>query len=77
MLIRIEYAKGDKLLHGKDLKIPEIKPTVHKILHTVSLDDFISVFCNTFDYEELPYDPKIKVNAVIDLDTFLVYTPQY
>ena len=76
MLIRIEYTKGDKLLYGKDLKIPEIKPN-HKILHTASLDDFTSVFCNMFDYEELTYDSKIKVDAVIDLDTFLVYPPQY
>ncbi len=72
MLIEIESYKGNRLLHGKKLKISEIKAFLKEI---GTVEDEISLFCTRFAYEELPYDPNIQVDLCIDLDTFLVIVP--
>ena len=78
MLIAIESIYGDKLLHGKRLKLSEIKSQLESLFSTVDEKDFVPIACARLGFEELPYDDREqKVDLVIDLSTHKVYKPQY
>ena len=55
MLIEIESAYGNKLIHGSHLNREELQNALKEILQTVSEKDFPSSFCARYGYEELPY----------------------
>ena len=77
MLIEIESTYGDKLIHGSHLDRKELQNALKKILQTVSEEDFLSVFCARYGYEELPYSDTVHVDYTIDLDTHLLIKPKY
>jgi len=77
LIIEIESYYGDKILHGKHLKRRDIENALDEILQHVNESDFPSVFCARYDYEELDYSDSIDVDYVIDLDTHLIFKPQY
>ncbi len=77
MLIEIESAYGDKLIHGSRLDSEELHNALKEILQTVSEKDFPSVFCARYGYEELPYSNTVHVEYTIDLDTHLLIKPKY
>ena len=77
MLIKLESAYGDRLIHGKKLTKSELQYAMDEILKSVEERDFLSVFCACYSYEELKYDDTIRVDYVIDLDTHLLITPKY
>ena len=71
MLIAIESYYGNYLLHGKKLKISEIKAYMKTIEDG---HDFVSVFCSRFGYEVLPYDEYLTADIVIDADTHRIFS---
>ena len=77
MLIEIESAYGDKIIHGRRLNICELKKTMEEILEIVNEKDFTSVFCSRFQYEEIPHSNDIRVDYKMDLDTHLLFKPEY
>lgn len=77
MLIEIESAFGDTLLHGKSLPAAELKSQVKRILSEAGEEDFISIFCARCEYEVLSHSSGQPVDYVIDLDAHLVYSPKY
>ena len=77
MLIEIESAYGDKLIHGSHLDREELQNALKEILQAVSEKDFPSVFCAHYGYEELPYSDTVHVDYTIDLDTHLLIKPKY
>ena len=46
-----------------------------ELLKLAGAKDFLSVFCMRYDYEKLPFDPYMRVDYVVDLDTNWVYKP--
>ena len=77
MLIEIESVYGDKIIHGRHLSINELKSAVEEILEIVNEKDFTPVFCFRFQYEVIPYSNDIRVDYRIDLDTHLLFKPEY
>ena len=77
MLIEIESAYGDKLIHGSHLDREELQNALKEILQAVSEKDFPSVFCAHYGYEELPYSDTVHVDYTIDLDTHLLIKPKH
>ncbi len=77
MLIEIESAYGDKIIHGRHLNINELKNAMEEILEIVNEENFTSVFCSRFQYEEMPHSNDIRVDYTIDLDTHLLFKPEY
>ena len=77
MLIEIESAWGDILLHGKRLEREELQAAVRELLASVPEQDFADAFCSRFGCEALPYDKDIYADYVIDLDTHRVRKPKY
>ncbi|MBE6566627.1 MAG: hypothetical protein E7659_05945 [Ruminococcaceae bacterium] len=77
MLIEIESAYGDKIIHGRHLSINELKSAMEEILEIVNEKDFTSVFCSRFQYEEIPHSNDIRVDYRMDLDTHLLIKPEY
>ena len=76
MLLEIESAYGDKIIHGRYFDINELQNTIKEILETVGEENFTSVFCSRFKYEEIPYSDDISVDYTIDLDTHLLFKHQ-
>ncbi len=74
MLIEIESFYGNHLLHGKKLKVSEVKAFIKSM---GGIDDPVSLFCARFAYEELPYREDIRVDLTIDLDTHRVIVWEY
>ena len=77
MLIEIESAYGNKLIHGSYLDRKEVQNALKEILQTVSEKDFPSTFCARYGYEELPYSNTVHVEYTIDLDTHLLIKPKH
>ena len=76
MLIELESAYGDKLIHGKYLTKNTLQCAMDEILKSVAEKDFLSVFCARFGYEELQNSDTLRVDYVIDLDTHLLIKPK-
>jgi len=78
MLVFIESFYGNRLLTGKRCSEKELwqrmKCVVGKIEKT---EDFTPLFCRLYEFDELPMCDDTEVDFVIDLDTCLVYSPQY
>ena len=77
MLIEIESAYGDKLIHGSHLDREELQNALKEILQTISEKDFPSVFCARYEYKELDCSDTVHVDYTIDLDTHLLVKPKY
>ena len=77
MLIEIESVYGDKIIHGRHLSINELKSAMEEILEIVNEKDFTPVFCSRFQYEVIPYSNDVRVDYRIDLDTHLLFKPEY
>ena len=77
MILYIESVYGDVLLHGKSMEESELRRRTNERLKLVSAKDFLSSFCMRYDFEELPFDPHMKVDYIVDLDTNWVYKPIY
>lgn len=77
MLIELESAYGDKLIHGKHLTKCELQCAMNEILKIIDERDFLPVFCARYGYEELQYNNTIRVDYVIDLDTHLLIESKY
>jgi hypothetical protein len=78
MLIYFESYLGDKILLGGKCSLESLKSKVEKI--TEETDDakkFIQIFCENYDFKIVPFDEHVKVDFIIDFDTFLVYEPIY
>ena len=72
MIIEIESAYGNALLHGKALTKRELTVIVKEILSAVSERDFTAVFCAQYSYEPITCSSPINADHTIDLDTHLV-----
>lgn len=77
MLIEIESVYGDKIIHGKSIKKNDLQNAMNKILKLHSEQDFLSIFCACYGYEELQCSDTVYVDYVIDLDTHLLIEPKY
>ena len=77
MILYIESVYGDVLLHGKRMEESELRKKADELLKLVGAKDFLSAFCMRYDYEKLPFDPYMRVDYVVDLDTNWVYKPVY
>lgn len=77
MLVEIESVYGNRLLHGKRIKLSEIKLLLENLFEIVDEKDFVAISCARLGFEELPYDEKQDVDYVIDLSTYKIYKPQY
>ena len=77
MLIEIESAYGDKLIHGNHLDREELQNALKEILKAVSEKDFPAVFCARYGYEELLYSDAVYVDYTIDLDTHFLIKPKH
>ena len=77
MILRIESVYGDVLLHGQTLGESELRQKMKELLNTVSEKEFPSAFGMRYGYEVLPFDPHMKADYVMDLDTHYVYKPEY
>ena len=77
MLIRIDSYLGDKLIFGKRCTKKELRKKFDKVIEAVETEEFTTLFCSMFQFEELSIDEDIRVDYVIDLDTHLVYAPHY
>lgn len=77
MLIELESAYGDKLIHGSHLDRDELQNALKEILQTVTEKDFLSAFCARYGYEELPYSNTIRGDYILDLDAHLLIKPKY
>ncbi len=76
MILYIESVYGDTLLHGKPFGEADLRTKVQKLLTLVREEEITSAFCSRYDYETVPFDPFLKADYVIDLDTHLVYKPK-
>jgi hypothetical protein len=74
MLIEIESFYGNRLLHGKKLKVSEVKAFIRNI---EGMGDPVALLCARFAYEELPYREDVRVDLTIDLDTYRVIVWEY
>lgn len=72
MILEIESAFGDVLLHGKSFGESELRQMAKELFNLVSERDFPSVFCARYGFAVLPYDADIQADYTIDLDTHLV-----
>ena len=77
MILEIESVSGDVLLYGKRLCEAELRERVESLLGLVDEEEFPSAFCLRYGYETIEYDPNLKIDFVIDLDTHWVYKPKY
>ncbi|MDD4474909.1 MAG: hypothetical protein PHV95_03820 [Eubacteriales bacterium] len=77
MIFYIESVYGDILLHGKGIGESELREKTKEIFNLVSEKEFPSAFGMRYGYEVIPFDPHVKVDYVIDLDTHWVYKPVY
>ncbi|WP_310603785.1 hypothetical protein [Anaerosporobacter sp.] len=77
MLVFIESFFGDRLIYGEKCTEEQLREKFNQTVKLTELADFTPLFCSMFDFQELPYNEKIYVDYVIDLDTYLVYAPQY
>lgn len=77
MLIEIESVYGDKIVHGRHLSINELKSAMEEIFEITNEKDFTSAFCSHFQYKEIPYSNDVRVDYRIDLDTHLLFKPEY
>ncbi len=77
MIIEIESAYGDLLIHGKHLERNELQSSVKELLLSVGERNFVAAFCTRFGYEPIAYNGDIKVDYTIDLDTHLIIKPKY
>ena len=59
MLIEIESVYGDKIIHGKHIERSDLQKTVKVLLKTVGEQDFSSVFCARYGYEEILYSDTL------------------
>ena len=77
MLLEIESAYSDILIHGPHFSRDELQTAVQSLLHLVSERVFVSAFCLRFGYEPVVNTGCTPVDYVIDLDTHPVIKSHY
>jgi TorA maturation chaperone TorD len=80
MRIEIESFFGDRLISSeKEYQLNELQVKVMRMIQraNTTAEDFTTLFCRTYQFEELPYSDDIRVDFVIDLDIHHVYKPCY
>jgi hypothetical protein len=77
MFIFIESYLGDRLISGKKCTEKELREKFMKAVKAMKTEDFTNFFCRMFQFNEIPMDKDVQVDFMIDLDTHLVYKPQY
>ncbi|MFV0341821.1 MAG: hypothetical protein ACK5JH_02865 [Anaerocolumna sp.] len=48
-----------------------------EILKITDSEEFTTIFCRMFYYDEYSFSDDVRADFVIDLDTHLVYAPKY
>ena len=77
MLIELESAFGDKIIQGEYISKTKLRNALNEILKVVDEQNFLSVFCEHYGYEEIQCENFVRVDYVIDLDTHLIIEPKY
>lgn len=77
MLVEIESFWGDKIISGEKCSEKELRHRVNVVLKITDTEEFTSIFCRMFQFEENKFTDDVRVDFVIDLDTHLVFAPKY
>lgn len=77
MLVWIESYQGDRLISGKKCSEKELREKMNFILEINEGEDFTAIFCRMHQFDEYPLSKDIRVDFVIDLDTYRLYAPKY
>jgi hypothetical protein len=77
LLVEIESYWGNKILAGKKCSEKVLRQKMIEALKITESEEFTSVFCRMFQFEEYSNSDDVRVDFVIDLDTRLLYSPRY
>ena len=78
VLVYIDSYFGDRLISGESCTVERLRDMFNEIAGTnkrLKPDDVTKAFCDVYNFEERPFSKDIHWDHVIDLDTYLVYTP--
>ena len=78
MIIEIEGYHIKAFVSGKKCTAGKLQWQMKKVMEHIGDDqDFVSLFCHLFDYEEIAYSDETEADYVIDTDILRVYKPVY
>ncbi|MBR6800473.1 MAG: hypothetical protein IKM61_01825 [Eubacteriaceae bacterium] len=77
MIIEIESVYRDVFVHGREIKISELRKILNELILSVGEEDFTDAFCVRYDYEKLHCSSSVRADITIDLDTHLVTKAKY
>jgi hypothetical protein len=78
MIIEISgYFLGSKLLFGKKCKKVNLIKIYKDVSNLATTDDELVSRFSSYGFEIIPYDEKIQVDYVVDIDTDRIYSPSY
>ena len=77
MLVEIESYFGDRLISGKKCTENQLREKYMQAIKIADASNFTELFCRMFSFEEYPLSDDVQVDFVMDLDTNIVYAPQY
>ena len=75
MLVLIDSYFGNRLISGRKCSLKELRERLKKIIEMSHGEDFTTLFCRVYNFEELPLGDDFEIDMIIDLDTHLVYKP--
>jgi len=76
MLVFIDSYFGDRLISGRKCSLKELQERLRKIIDMSHGEDFTTLFCRVYNFEEFQFDNDFEIDMVIDLDTYRVYKPR-
>lgn len=71
------FKKNYRFSEGRQCSEKELKKKMNEAFEITESEEFTSVFCRLFQFEEYNFSDDIRVEFVIDLDTHLAYVPKY
>ena len=78
MIVEIEGYQIKAFVSGKKCRAGKLQWQMKKVVERIGDDqDFVSLFCHLFDYEEIAYSDETEADYVIDTDILRVYKPVY
>ena len=78
MIIEIEGYQIKAFVSGKKCTAGKLQWQMKKVVERIGDDqDFVSLFCHLFDYEEIAYSDETEADYVIDTDILRLYKPVY
>ena len=78
MIVEIEGYQIKAFVSGKKCTAGKLQWQIKKVMEHIGDDqDFVSLFCHLFDYEEIAYSDETEADYVIDTDILRVYKPVY